>query len=69
MFYVKMIKSYFFHKCKNESKKKLPLPTWFIIVGLMLNSKTGILAKEFEQNTGIHNRALANVSMAYNLLL
>jgi len=34
-------------------ESKLPLSTWFIVIGLMLNSKNGISAKEIERNTGI----------------
>jgi len=34
-------------------ESRLELPTWFQIIGLMLNSKTGISAKEIERDTGI----------------
>ncbi len=32
---------------------RLPLPTWFHIIGMMLNAKTGISAKEVQRSTGI----------------
>lgn len=31
----------------------LPLPTWFHIIGTMLNAKTGISAKEIERSAGV----------------
>jgi len=31
----------------------LPLPKWFMVVGLMMNTKTGISAKEIQRNVGI----------------
>lgn len=31
----------------------LPLPTWFQIIALMLNAKTGMSAKEIQRNTGV----------------
>lgn len=34
-------------------ESKLPLPTWFVLVALMLNSKTGISAKELQRNIGV----------------
>jgi transposase-like protein len=32
---------------------RLPLPTWFQIIGTMLNAKTGISAKEIQRSTGV----------------
>lgn len=32
---------------------RLPLPTWFHIIGTMLNAKTGISAKEIQRSTGV----------------
>lgn len=32
---------------------RLPLPTWFQIINLMLNAKSGIAAKEIERNIGV----------------
>ena len=32
---------------------RLPLPTWFVIIGLMLNNKSGLSAKEIQRNTGV----------------
>ena len=32
---------------------RLPLPTWFQIINLMLNAKSGISAKEIERNIGV----------------
>ncbi len=32
---------------------RLPLPKWFMVVGLMLNTKTGISAKEIQRNVGL----------------
>ena len=31
---------------------RLPLPKWFVIINLMLNSKSGISAKEIQRNVG-----------------
>ena len=31
----------------------LPLPKWFVLIGLMLNTKTGISAKEIQRNVGL----------------
>ena len=53
------------HTCNNCNKSfsvlagtifedsKLPLPTWFQIITLMLNAKSGISAKEIQRNTGV----------------
>jgi transposase-like protein len=53
------------HTCQNCNKSfsvlagtifedsRLPLPTWFQIITLMLNAKSGISAKEIERNTGV----------------
>lgn len=32
---------------------RLPLPTWFLMIGLMLNSKTGKSAQEIKRQTGV----------------
>lgn len=32
---------------------RLPLPKWFVLIGLTLNAKTGISAKEIKRNVGI----------------
>lgn len=32
---------------------RLPLPTWFLIIGLMLNAKTGKSAQEIKRQTGV----------------
>lgn len=32
---------------------RLPLPKWFMLIGLMLNSKQGISAKELQRNLGL----------------
>ena len=31
----------------------LSLPKWFMIIGLMMNTKTGISAKEIQRNVGV----------------
>lgn len=53
------------HTCKNCKRSfsvlvgtifedsRLPLPTWFQIITLMLNAKSGISAKEIQRNTGV----------------
>ena len=53
------------HTCNNCNKSfsvlagtifedsKLPLPTWFQIITLMLNAKSGISAKEIQRNTEV----------------
>lgn len=52
------------HTCKNCKRSfsvfvntifedtRLPLPKWFVIINLMLNSKSGISAKEIQRNVG-----------------
>lgn len=52
------------HTCKNCKRSfsvfvntifedtRLPLPKWFVIINLMLNSKSGISAKEIQRNIG-----------------
>lgn len=32
---------------------RLPLPKWFLLIGLILNAKSGISAKELQRNVGI----------------
>lgn len=32
---------------------RLPLPTWFLTIGLMLNAKTGKSAQEIKRQTGV----------------
>ncbi|MBU3661237.1 MAG: IS1595 family transposase [Flavobacteriales bacterium] len=41
----------------------LPLPTWFQIIGLMLNAKSSISAKEIERNTGVTYKTAYYVCM------
>lgn len=52
------------HTCKNCKRSfsvlvdtifedtRLPLPKWFIVIAMMLNSKSGISAKEIQRNIG-----------------
>src|SRR5690606_40890888 len=52
------------HTCKNCKRSfsvfidtifedtRLPLPDWFVIITMMLNSKSGIAAKELQRNLG-----------------
>jgi transposase-like protein len=53
------------HKCNNCKRSfsvtvdtifddsKLPMPKWFLIIGLMLNSKSGMSAKEIQRQVGL----------------
>jgi transposase-like protein len=53
------------HTCKNCKRSfsvfvdtifedtRLPLPKWFVIITMMINSKSGISAKEIQRNTGV----------------
>ncbi|MFT4733848.1 MAG: transposase-like protein [Arcticibacterium sp.] len=41
----------------------LPLPKWFIIIGLMLNSKSGMSAKERQRNIGCSYKSFYYAAM------
>lgn len=42
---------------------RLPLPDWFMIIGLMLNSKSGIASKEIQRNLGVTYKTAFYTSM------
>ena len=53
---------YFCKSCKQQFSlfthtifegSRLPLPQWFATIGLMLNAKSGMSAKEVERNLGV----------------
>lgn len=63
------------HSCRNCKRSftvfvgtifedtRLPLPKWFAIIGLMLNSKTGMSAKELQRNIGGSYKSLYYAAM------
>ena len=42
---------------------RLPLSDWFIVIGLMLNSKSGIASKEIQRNIGVTYKTAFYTSM------
>ncbi|MHB8403793.1 MAG: IS1595 family transposase [Bacteroidia bacterium] len=42
---------------------RLPLPKWFTIIGLVLNAKSGIAAKEIERNVGCTYKTAYYIAM------
>ncbi len=63
------------HKCNNCKRSfsvlidtifedtRLPLSDWFMIIGLMLNSKSGISSKELQRNIGVTYKTAFYTSM------